>query len=151
LDTFFLLSFPPALAQSTQDGGETPKCAAALRVATNKITRGRNIKVGKILKKNDIPYTYKDYPKNRPFSYDITLHSGTSIYELNKLLQPISTDIIQNCNSVSIVSFNDGNESSVTFGLMKGGIVEKFKQECSEVFGDISPKKLPWGYAHCDV
>jgi hypothetical protein len=141
LNALILLSLPPVLAQSNK---EKPECTAALQTAKNKITKGRKVKVIKIMK-YDISQEYKDYPVNRSFSYAFVLEGAAteSVMASGKLLTSISKSIISNCNSVSMVEFNQyRTDYTVTFGLMNTNKVEAF--DC------IDPStNLTWGYMVC--
>jgi hypothetical protein len=147
LDALFLLSSPPALAQIKQTRTETTECAEALQAAKNKITKGRKVKVVEVYKTNVQQFSYTDYPKKRPFSYTFTLSGAAtaSIIKSEKFLLSISTEIIKNCNSVSMVRFGlHASDSGVDFGLVGEKNIRLF--ECIEPG---SPTKLTWGYVIC--
>lgn len=140
LDTFFLLSLAPALAQNSN-----AQCASAVRSAKKQMERIGNITVK--VKRSNRPQEYRDYPRNRPYSYDFLLNgtAADSVMQSTKLLTAISTDIIKNCPSVSIVDVGqDRTDYFFLFGLVGENKVEAF--EC------ISPgdtRKLRWGYFSC--
>jgi hypothetical protein len=144
VDTFFLLSFPPALSQKMQTRGETPECVAALQAAKRKIEKGRQIKVISITR-HSTAQEYTDYPKDRPFGYNFSFDglATNSIMSSEKLLTSISTNVIKSCRTVSIVKFGqDKTDWQHTFGLAEKNSIRFF--EC------IDPgSKLSWGYAVC--
>lgn len=145
VDALFLLSLP-VQAQKNQRRGETSGCAMALQAAKNKITKGRRVNVVEITKKNEIPQIYKKYPIDRPFSYTFGLSgSGTnSILKSTKMLITISTEIIRNCQTISIIYFGEyPGDNIVAFGITGQNKVKNFP--CY----DKRDRTLPWGYDAC--
>jgi hypothetical protein len=145
LNTFFLLSLSPVLAQRTQSRGETPECTTALQNARNRMEKGRKVKVVEMRKFTIQEFQYTDYPRNRPFGYGFILRgSGVeSVMNSIKLLNAISTDITNNCKTVSMVTLNkDKTDWVETYGLISENTVRGF--DC------IDPgSKLSWGYYIC--
>ncbi|HEY9826983.1 MAG TPA: hypothetical protein V6D19_16205 [Stenomitos sp.] len=75
-------------------------------------------------------HRYEDNPKNRPLGY-VFFISGTGVDNIlnsRLFLTDITTSIIANCNSVSLVTFGVARtDAGETYGLMKNGKVEPFK------------------------
>ena len=122
------------------------KCATALRIVKNKITKGRRIKVVNISKYN-ISRNYQRYPRNRPFSYLFALRGAAteSVLRSGKFLTSLSRNIIKNCRDISTVTFGlDETDYVRNFGLISKNKVGVFK--CVD---PTTYQKLPWGYAVC--
>ncbi len=121
VNVLFTPSFPLALAQSNPSRTETTECTAALRSAKNKITKGGNVKIVELSKKNQVPITYREYPKNRPFIYGFGLSGSATHSVLNSpnLMLSISRDIIKKCPFISIVDFSlYPSDFFISFGLI---------------------------------
>lgn len=146
VNTLFLMSLLPVTAQ-TQNKQETRQCRASVQLAKSKIEKNKNVKVGEIIPNIPLNDVYSDYPKNRPFKYGFALDGSATknILKSPKLLLPIATDIIKNCQSVSMVSFRvygayrADTAPSAAFGLMKDGKVKQW--QCI----DPPPNRFRWG------
>jgi len=142
LDTFFLLSFPPAIAQTTRNSN----CAAAVSSARNRLKRGKNVSIK--VEKGNKPQEYKDYPQNRPSSYHFVFPDGSAAASLMKspeLLAAISTDVMKKCPDVSIVLI--GYEYSDDYFLF--GFVGENKVKTFDCIHPGEKRELRWGYYRC--
>ncbi|MGL5794777.1 MAG: hypothetical protein ACRC2R_09205 [Xenococcaceae cyanobacterium] len=140
LDTL-LLSVVPVVAQ---EFNETRKCRAAIIAAKNRIENGRQIKIVYFDRRN-LSSTYPDYPKNRPYQYVFGMEGAAtnSIMNSSVLVKSVATQIINSCNSVSLVSFGPyATGWQETNGLMPDGSVKSFG--CND-FNEY----LKWGKQYC--
>ncbi|PSB01105.1 hypothetical protein C7B64_20010 [Merismopedia glauca CCAP 1448/3] len=96
------------------------------------------------IQKNDISSGYTDFPAGRPLEYSFFIagEGWNNILSSFKLLTAISQNMINNCQSVSLVTFGpDVNTDAPifdSFGLMPNGKVKLF--ECT------SREDVGWGY-----
>jgi hypothetical protein len=139
----------PAAAQNRKFSVE---CNAALQRAKVRIQKNRKVKVVHTDQQN-ISQDYKhdkNYPKNRPFSYQFGLRGPAteSILNSEKFLTIIAKNIIDNCSSISIVEFGEYQTDHVaTYGLLENNEVGRFK--CLDVDDPRARKKLDWGQTVC--
>ena len=90
---------------------------------------------------------YSDRPQGRPHIQSFYLQGAgvESIMNSSELLASIATPIINNCNSVSLVSFGAfGTDWIEDFGLMSTGKVQRFY--CPSGFeAPFHPRPFRWG------
>jgi hypothetical protein len=119
-------------------------CENAITKARVKI-EGSNTRIVNLDKRK---HYYTDFPSGRNMEYSFWL-VGPGISNLinsDVLLTSLSSDIISNCRTIGIVIFGlYQSESVVTYGLMKNGMVQKFK--CVDAVRN-RPIVL-WGYESC--
>lgn len=122
-------------------------CNAALASARRRINQGRNITITTI--DLNLAEEYEGYPVNRPRGYGFRLGgpAAESVMNSSQFLRSISTDLINSCESASLVHFNlDRTDWNVIYGLFEGNRVEGF--QCTEA-GEIGGRRTPWGYVYC--
>ena len=142
LNTFAILNLP-TLARAE----DNHSCIVAINNAQKQIEAGRPLKV--TIRTFDISKGYPDHPKNRPNSYVFAMkgEGASTVIRSPKFMKAITTNVIQNCGSVSIVRIAVWESDNVaTFGLLPGGKVDAF--QCVESQGRNSPK-LSWGQEFC--
>ncbi|NEQ20955.1 MAG: hypothetical protein F6K28_17355 [Microcoleus sp. SIO2G3] len=93
---------------------------------------------------------YPDNPTSRPDGYEFLMdgEGGYDVLASNKFMALISTAIITNCPTVSMVSFLASPEGHTTYGLVNSE-VRGF--DCYDAYDTLqSPNpKPPWGYESC--
>ena len=142
LNTLLLMLSP--IQVKSQSGRTIDNCNAALVAAEKRITEGRNIDVTTSV--IDVSIRYEDYPTGRPVGYAFNMRGNGTENILNspQFMKAISTNIIQNCPTVSMVIFGlaETDEDS-TYGLIDDKNIEPFT--C------VAPgnRRDPWGYATC--
>ncbi|PSB01106.1 hypothetical protein [Merismopedia glauca] len=118
------------------------KCAAAISRAKAKIKSVRNVRIPEV-RSFDISDQYISFPSRRPRGYLFAIDGkgASTIIASSNFLIAISQNIINNCQSVSLVWFGYYSSDVIdVYGLMPNGKVKAFER-------DFSPKgKLRWGY-----
>jgi hypothetical protein len=125
------------------------RCAVAISRAKNKILSVRNVRIPSV-KNFDISDRYINFPSSRTRGYFFAINGGGSrtIINSTKLLSGITQNIINNCQSVSLVSFGEyATEENLSFGLMPNGEIKEF--ECD--YPNSETGKVNWGYINCNV
>ncbi|KST66557.1 hypothetical protein [Mastigocoleus testarum] len=122
----------------------TKKCRAAITTATNRLEKNPSLKV--VQSPTDrVPYDY--YPQGRPHRQSFYLQGAgvKPIMNSSVLMASIAKPVINNCNSVSLVSFGTfGTDWIEDFGLMSNGKVQQFN--CPSGFAPpFYPRPLRWG------
>jgi hypothetical protein len=116
------------------------QCQNAIRAAINRIQEGRDINI-----EASFGTPYDGYPPDRPYAYGF-LFSGPatdSVLLSDGFLLNLSTEIINNCQMVSMVAFQaDQTDWFRVYGLVRGSVREF---ECYNP-GTGSPG---WGYQFC--
>lgn len=142
INTFAILSIPTTLRAE-----DSRSCTTALFKVQNQLSANRGVETSmRIL---DVSKTYPSYPNGRPMKYVFLLRGSAaeSVMKSSQLLKSTAIDVIQNCNSVGMVSFAiwaSGWSHSV--GIMPGGKFDFF--ECIEP--DRSrPTQIVWGQQYC--
>ncbi|WP_019504869.1 hypothetical protein [Pleurocapsa sp. PCC 7319] len=94
-----------------------------------------------------INHSYPDGPEGRPNQYRLGIrgNAANSVMESDVLLNSLATQIINNCNSISLVSFGVYQTDYILdYGLISKGKVEKF--QCPEDFDGLPYKRdFQWG------
>ena len=130
----------------------TKKCRAAITTATNRLEKNPSLKVvqsptSKIDDLNPHVVDYSDHPQGRPHRQSFSLQGAGVKLTMNSsvLLASIAKLVINNCNSVSLVSFGAfGTDWIEEFGLMSNEKVQKFN--CPPGFAPpFFPRPLQWG------
>ncbi|MFO5494123.1 MAG: hypothetical protein ACLBM6_16625, partial [Cuspidothrix sp.] len=129
ITNIMLLFSSSAQAQNRKPSVE---CNAALQNAKNLIQKNRKVKVVYTSQGNISQYYKhdKNYPKNRPLSYGFGLRGPATLSVLysDKFLTRIAKDIIDNCSSISMVTFGEyQTDHGVTYGLFKNSKVVAFE------------------------
>jgi hypothetical protein len=140
------LLFALPLSAQAQNTQESSKCTASVKSVKNKITKIRKVKIANVFK-SDISTDYKNYPKNRPFSYSFGLRGvgAEAVLSSDQLLTSFSRDILTNCTNVSQVVFGlHETDHIVVLGLMPENKIDVFKCVDPGTY-----KTLPWGYVVC--
>jgi hypothetical protein len=125
------------------------ECNAALQKAKKQLQKNRKVNVV-YTGQEDISQDYKNYPTNRPFSYQfgLTGPATESILNSDKFLTIIAKNIIDNCPSISMVEFGEHHTDHVaTYGLLSNNKVGWFK-----CIGENDPGttiKTMWGQVVC--
>ncbi|MFM5987152.1 MAG: hypothetical protein ACKO9I_17840 [Sphaerospermopsis kisseleviana] len=144
-----LLFSSSAQAQNRKPSVE---CNAALQRTKKQLQKNRKVKVVYTSQEN-ISQHYKhdkNYPKNRPLSYGFGLRGPATLSVLysDKFLTRIAKDIIDNCSSISMVTFGEyGTDHVESYGLLENNDVGRFK--CILESDPRARKKLDWGYVVC--
>jgi len=126
---------------------EAVSCPVALQSVRAKLQDLPNLEIASFAKR-DISKAYSDYPKERPDGYSIDMRGNQVINLLNspQLMTTLASQIIDNCKTVSLVSFGLANtDYAVLLGLMPNGNVQQF--ECLEP-GQASEEQV-WGKKFC--
>ncbi|NET62721.1 MAG: hypothetical protein F6K47_43525 [Symploca sp. SIO2E6] len=148
-----LLTFNSVTCQAyVEDTGRvnaatSSSCQVALQAVRAKLKELPNLEIASFAKR-DISKAYSDYPKERPDRYSIDMRGNQVVNLLNspQLMTTLATQIIDNCKTVSSVSFGLANtDYGVLLGLMPNGTVQKF--ECLEP--GQARGELVWGRTYC--
>jgi hypothetical protein len=112
----FFLASPPALAQAipaatpaasptTEMDRVSEECEAAIVSAVSRIQERRTLDV-EVVRRNHAE-SYPDGPSDRPFNYSfsVTGASARIVTDSPRFMNSISTNIINNCETVSMVRF----------------------------------------------
>lgn len=93
---------------------------------------------------------YPDNSTGRPDGYKFLMDGsgGYDILASSKLMERVSSAIITNCPTVSMVSFSAKPEGDVTYGLVNDKVQEFDCYEAYELGQSHNPKPL-WGYEAC--
>lgn len=137
---------PPLQAQEMVSPPVTPSCTATLTNAQKRLESGRQLKVG--VTSNDVTQSYADHPSNRPFEYTFVLRgpANRAVMHSPKFIATIATDVIQACETVSLVTFVVADTDHMyLLGLMPNGQVEAF--DCLEPTR--IGKRPAWGQVVC--
>ncbi|HEY9631582.1 MAG TPA: hypothetical protein V6C84_30185 [Coleofasciculaceae cyanobacterium] len=119
-----------AIANSAMAAGDRTSddaCSNALASAQQRLEEGRTLTIG--IRQNDISNQYPDHPEGRTSQYMFVLSGRPTLTILNspQFMRSISSEIIENCDSVGIVSFIQWNsDGPAMFGIMPSGQVEGF-------------------------
>lgn len=136
----------PVYAQENQVNLDS-QCLTVVQTAQSKLQNGRNLSVR--MRTIDQSEHRDDFPTNRPIAVQLIMDGTTtaSVMRSSQLMKSISTNIIQNCQSVSVVIFGVNRSGwHTTFGLFDQGRIEEF--QCFEF---VRGKEMPYGYQNCDV
>lgn len=133
----------------------SPLCIAAIKNGENRL---RKIDGLTVVPKNIWRDVRKDYsgwmPEKRIWSYTFVFEgkvgSIDSVFSSPVLMNAISTHVIQNCSSVSLVLFNRyASGRYVAYGLMPSKGVKQFDCVPNGCYGPYAPKFLQWGMNCC--
>lgn len=86
-------------------------------------------------------------PSDRPDAYMLTLsaEAAATVMADSQLMQSISTDLISNCPTVSLVAFGQAETDwSIHFGRVGNAQIEQF-----QCVNEPTQTRLPWGYQRC--
>jgi len=125
----------PVQAQEMAAPPVTPSCNAALATAQKRIETGGEIEVR--VHRSDVSASYTDYPLNRPAEYTFAFQGTAELTIINspKFMTALATDVVQACETVSLVTFTvAGTDYMHLLGLMPGGEVKAF--DCLEITGN---------------
>jgi hypothetical protein len=137
---------PPSLAQENQVELDS-QCLSIVQKAQSRLQEGRNLSVQ--IRTVDQSEYQEDSPENRPILVRLVMDgtAAASVMNSSQLMKSISTEVIQHCESVSVVVFGVNCSGwHTTFGLFDQGRVKEF--QCFEY---VRGKKMPYGYQNCDV
>lgn len=133
-----------ALPLKAQSFNKTNDCHIAVDSIKNKLENAYQLRVVNIEMGNII--SYSDYPTGRPNQYSFAME-GTAVESvLNSpvLLNYLAYQIMNYCNSVSLVSFGlVSTDYILNFGLMPNGKVAKF--QCPDLQFDPLLTNNSWG------
>jgi hypothetical protein len=120
----FLLNFSSLNAQNVN---ETEECNSAIANTKNQLENGRQLQVA-----NSEMYqvSYSDRPENRPNGYLFAMEGAAveSVLSSPVFLNTLAEQVINSCNSVSLVTFGlNYSDYVVSLGLMPNGKVELFQ------------------------
>ncbi|PZO43287.1 MAG: hypothetical protein DCF19_04875 [Pseudanabaena frigida] len=131
---------------STED---IQRCSDALTATQDRIRQTKNVLSLKMIT-IQVSDRYPDRPSDRPDGYQFLMvgKGGFDILASEQLMASISTQIITNCPSVSMVEFATYPEGAGIYGLVNNK-VQGF--DCYEAYNTLqSPNpKPPWGYEGC--
>lgn len=151
-----LFSVLPLTAQRPQAiEPESELCRSAIASVENQLKSDRNLTI-ELSQIERLQY-HPDHPEGRPNGYKVGMKGDAAFSVLGSpvLLNSLSTEIINNCNSVSLADFGIYQTGNVrTFGLMSNGEVEEF--QCPADYDDYPilgsdgqlqfyPRDLTWG------
>lgn len=132
------------ISQVNSESGEE-RCRTALTAATNTLEKGRNVQVSTI-RVRSLSEEYSDFPTDQPYGIYIGMEGQATADILNspQLMTSISSQLIAECDSVSLVKFAmHQTDWNIVFGLI-GESVASF--ECI----DPSPGLvMQWGKTTC--
>ena len=114
----------------------------------NRIISGRQVTI-ELSEINN--HGYFNYPQNRPngYSFGMTGNATNSIMNSPVFSKSLATQIINNCNSISSVSFGLWQSGWVeVYGLMPNREIKMF--ECPEDFDVPYYRDFEWG-EHCSM
>lgn len=134
-----------AMPLQAQEIKEKKDCTATISKAQRIIEAGRSIQV--LFSTQDISELYPDHPVNRPYRYVFTMQGSAnrSILSSPKFMKSIATNIINQCNSISLVTFGlYASDVDSSIGLMPNGSVNFF--DCLEAG---TGRGVTWGQAIC--
>lgn len=127
----------------------TKICTEAIASVENQLNANPQvtIKNSQILE-ND----YLDRPQGRPNIYELTLggNAANSLMNTDTLVNSLATEIINGCDSISLVRFHlEKTHYVLDYGLMSNGKVKKF--QCPPDYRIEEPYRRPleWG-ERCD-
>ncbi|MDJ0724203.1 MAG: hypothetical protein QNJ38_03740 [Prochloraceae cyanobacterium] len=115
---------------------------ASVEKQLNKIDRVK-VESSEILNQN-----YPYHPKGRPNNYKLVISGDEANAVMNNdiLLNSLATQIINNCDSISLVRFNLYFTGYILeYGLMPDGTVKKFQCPAGFKIGEPYPRPLEWG------
>lgn len=120
-------------------------CDTAIRSTKSQLEQ---LQQGKIwINQVDVAQLNPSFPNDRPHAYAITLdgQAASNVMKSPQLMQSISTNLISNCSTVSLVSFGKAQTDwSIHFGLIGSTQIEQF-----QCVNEPTPDRLPWGYKRC--
>lgn len=138
-------SSPDIKTTSTDKGN----CKAAIIDANRRIMKGRNISVKTDIR--EVSDTYTDYPSGRKYALWFLLNgtSSESILQSAQFQKYFASQIIKNCDDVSLVLFGTGGSDYYwKIGLMPNGAIDFF--ECIDDKVEETPGIRPkWGQQYC--
>ena len=141
VNIFSVLNLPsPVKAEESQS------CTASIANAQKQIETGRSLEA--LIRVFDVSKSYSDYPQDRSAGYSFALKgkAASTVIRSPKFMKSIATDVIQNCRSVSMVTFVVWETDNIaTFGLFPSGKVEGF--QCVEF--DRHGSRTVWGKQVC--
>jgi hypothetical protein len=163
----FFLASPPALAQTIPAATPTAtptieidrvseQCEAAIVSAVSRIQERRTLDV-EVTRRNHAE-GYPDGPSDRPFNYSfsVTGASARIVTDSPRFMNSISTNIINNCETVSMVSFlafTPPERPRFPFRRLRGeGIFGLIDTDRISEFSCEPPQRgreLPWGQVSC--
>lgn len=139
---------PLSFIQPAHAGDASLSCQATLRSVQAKLKRQPNLNVISI-NQRDLFQSHPNYPQGRPKEYVIALggSQASNFLKSRQLMTTLATQIIRNCETVSLVTFGTANSGDVVnLGLMPNGSIQIF--ECLEPGRD-SPDRRVWGKVFC--
>ncbi len=125
---------------------ETKKCRSAIASVEKQLKTNHQLKIN-ISLINKHKY-YPEHPQGRPNIYGFSMSgdAARSVMSSPVLINSLAKQIINNCNSISVVSFNI-YQTDITqyYGLVSDNKVDSFK--CPKDYDDypIYPRELSWG------
>jgi hypothetical protein len=139
-----------------QNQGEriSQRCTTAIASAVSRIKESRNFDV--VVSRRNHSDSYSDYPNGRPIGYSFSLTGASAgiITDSPRLMMSITTDLIEHCTTVSMVSFTSFTDRGIpyhmvhgenTFGLFDGGQIKEFSYLTP---GDRMTGGMRWGYRY---
>ncbi|MFK0735602.1 MAG: hypothetical protein ACFKPT_05050 [Gloeotrichia echinulata GP01] len=148
-----ILTCPTTVNAQTQ----TTVCRGAIANAKTRVQRIPNVLIEQVWTRNNNEL-YSNVPTGRPLEYifyltgpkrnGLIVEAGIKKIENSpQFIKGISQEIINNCSSVSSVSFGSvlAPGCSITFGLMSDGAVKAF-QDVDASDG----RQLKWGESFCN-
>lgn len=133
----------PAESQLTNISSDS--CNAAIRATQSHFEQlqQEKFKIDQV----DATLLNQSFPSDRPNAYVITLdgQSASQMMTSPQLMQSISTNLISNCSTVSLVAFGKAQTDwAVHFGLVDNNEIEQF-----QCVNEPAQNQLPWGYKRC--
>jgi hypothetical protein len=141
----------PAVSQTSA----AQSCQSSVMAARERLEAVGNLEVA--VRQRDVSTAaYPDYPNERPEEYIFAMKGSAlqSVMRSPVLLTDLSTNIIQSCDAVSMVTFAQANSGwHLSFGIFPDDQIKAF--ECAESYG-INPGRgnsgrLRWGLFYCSL
>ncbi|MFS0518508.1 hypothetical protein ACEYW6_27965 [Nostoc sp. UIC 10607] len=123
-------------------------CTATINAAQSRIAEGRNVEVS--IRSQDISESYPDHPESRPYNYLFLMEGAAtdSIMNSPQFMKLIANNVINNCGSVSSVTFALNQSGwNYSIGLLSNGKIDFF--DCIE--HEDYNVKLNWGQQYCTL
>jgi hypothetical protein len=142
-------SSSPAAAQETESQltniSSDSSCSAAIQSAKRQLEQLQPSQIW--INQVDVATLNQSPPSDRPHAYFLTL-SGQSTSDMMsspQLMRSISAEVIENCPTVSLVSFGKAETDwSIHFGLVGNTQIEQF-----QCVNEPTQNRLSWGYQRC--
>ena len=137
-----LLNVLPVRAQ----GVETPECTNAVSSVESQLKSDRDLIIEQSeINNRNAPGTP---PEGRPnqYAFGMSGSAAEGVMSSPVLLNTLATQVIDNCSSISSVSFGLWQSGWVSvFGLLANGEVEPFKCPEDYEFNPLTDRSLVWG------